>query len=74
VEKGGTRGKRTRAEPVAALYEQGRVHHVGLHSKLEDEFCTFMVDTKKSPNALDAAVYALGEILVQAEEPGFSFA
>ena len=35
------RGKYQRAEPAAALYEQGRVHHVGCHAALEDQMCTF---------------------------------
>ena len=37
-----SRGKVTRAEPIAALYEQGRVHHVGLFSELEDQMCSFV--------------------------------
>jgi hypothetical protein len=37
-----SRGKRTRAEPIAALYEQGRAHHVGVFSKLEDQMCSWV--------------------------------
>jgi hypothetical protein len=51
-----SRGKFTRAEPVAALYEQKRVHHVGSMPKLEDEMTTW-VQGEKSPNALDAMVW-----------------
>jgi len=52
-----TRGKQVRAEPVAALYEQGRVHHVGQLAKLEDELTTW-VPGMKSPNRLDACLVA----------------
>lgn len=54
-------GKQTRAEPIVSLYEQGRAHHVGLHTKLEDEQCTWE-QGKKSPNRLDACVWALTEL------------
>jgi phage terminase large subunit-like protein len=39
-----SRGKAARAEPVSALYEQGRVHHIGTFSKLEDQMCAFTSD------------------------------
>lgn len=51
-----SRGKLLRAEPIAALYEQGRVHHVGYHIGLEDEM-TSWIQGSKSPNALDAMVW-----------------
>ena len=57
-----TRGKHLRAEPVAALYEQGRVHHVGAFAALEDELCDFGLDglsNGRSPDRLDALVWAL---------------
>ncbi len=57
-----TRGKWLRAEPVAALYEQGRVHHVGAFPALEDELCDFGLDglsSGRSPDRLDALVWAL---------------
>lgn len=73
VEKGGNRGKRTRAEPIAGLYEQGRIHHVGLFAGLEDELCGYCLDSPTSPNAMDAAVYALGELMLR-ERASFSFA
>ncbi len=61
-----SRGKLTRAEPVAALYEQGRVHHVGVHQYLEDEMCTWIPgDPKiKSPDRVDALVWACTEVLM----------
>ena len=55
-----TRGKMVRAEPIAALYEQGRVHHVGCFSKLEDQMCDWDPATaQKSPDRMDALVWAL---------------
>ena len=60
-----TRGKRTRAEPISALYEQGRVHHVGTFELLEDQQCTWNPDTDlKSPDRMDALVWALTELLI----------
>lgn len=60
-----SRGKRTRAEPVAALYEQKRVHHVGGLAKLEDEMCTWStLDDAPSPNRMDALVWALTELML----------
>lgn len=53
-----TQGKRTRAEPIAALYEQGRVHHVGMFAQLEDQMCSWLPG-EKSPDRLDALVWAL---------------
>jgi phage terminase large subunit-like protein len=57
-----SRGKLTRAEPIAALYEQHRVHHVGAFGKLEDEMCDYTPLTTKSPNRMDALVWALWEL------------
>lgn len=54
-----TRGKLTRAEPVAALYEQGRVHHLGCFPALEDQMVTWTPDEERSPDRLDALVWAL---------------
>ena len=56
-----SRGKATRAEPVSALYEQGRVHHVGTFAKLEDEMCQW-TPGDKSPNRMDALVWAITEL------------
>jgi phage terminase large subunit-like protein len=58
-----SRGKYARAEPVAALYEQGRVHHVGKLARLEDEMTTYVPGVSKgSPNRMDALVWALTEL------------
>ncbi len=58
-----TRGKMVRAEPVAALYEQGRVHHVGVFPELETQMCTYTGDRPNpSPDRLDALVWGLSEI------------
>jgi phage terminase large subunit-like protein len=57
-----TRGKRLRAEPVAALYAQGRVRHASPFPALEDEMCAFGADglaNGRSPDRLDALVWAI---------------
>jgi len=59
-----SRGKRTRAEPVAALYEQGRAHHVGFFPDLEDQLCSWVPDVGSSPDRLDALVWALTELVI----------
>lgn len=60
-----TRGKAVRAEPIAALYETGRVHHVHSFARLEDELCS-MTNTgylgRGSPNRVDALVWVLTEL------------
>jgi hypothetical protein len=56
-----SRGKATRAEPVAAIYEQGRAHHVGVFGQLEDEMCLWMPGDA-SPNRMDALVWAVTEL------------
>lgn len=61
-----TRGKVVRAEPISALWEQGRGHVVGCLAKLEDQMCSFTTDTKKSPDNLDAMVWAATELNVGA--------
>lgn len=58
-----TRGKLIRAEPVAALYEKGRVHHVGEFPLLEEEMISFAPGTAvHSPDRMDALVWALTEL------------
>jgi phage terminase large subunit-like protein len=64
-----SRGKVARAEPAAALYEQGRVHHVGQFSKLEDQMLSFTSDFDRSragysPDRVDALVWALTDLLI----------
>jgi phage terminase large subunit-like protein len=60
------RGKYTRAEPVAALYEKGMVHHVGLFPVLEDEQCQWE-QGEDSPNHLDALCWLLTELMLGGE-------
>jgi phage terminase large subunit-like protein len=64
-----SRGKRTRAEPVAALYEQGRVSHVGEHAELEDQMVVFVPDQSEgSPDRVDALVWGLSELFLENKE------
>ena len=65
-----TRGKRLRAEPVAALYEQGRVHHVGTLAALEDQQASFTGDGGDHDDRVDALVHALTELVVDSAGPG----
>jgi hypothetical protein len=62
-----TRGKYTRAEPVAAIFEQGRGHMVGFFPDLEDELCSW-VPGDNSPNRLDAMVWAYTELMLEGKE------
>ncbi|RST80106.1 ATP-binding protein [Aquibium carbonis] len=68
-----TRSKHTRAEPVAALYEQRRVHHAARFPALEDEMCDFGpngLSSGHSPDRLDALVWAITELMLRgAPEP-----
>jgi len=62
-----TRGKWLRAEPVAALYAQGRVRHTGVFQALEDEMCDFGPDglsSGRSPDRLDALVWAIAALML----------
>ncbi len=64
-----TRGKWLRAEPVSALYTQGRVAHVGRHAALEDQMCQLAADGRvggRSPDRVDALVWAITELLLKA--------
>jgi len=65
-----TRDKQTRAMPFAALYERGRVHHLGLFAELEDQMCQYD-GSGASPDRMDALVWALAELvpLTKASEP-----
>jgi predicted phage terminase large subunit-like protein len=64
-----SRGKLVRAEPVSALFEQNRVKIAGSFPKMEDELCTYC-GTGKSPNLLDAAVWALTELALASRTDG----
>jgi phage terminase large subunit-like protein len=57
------RGKIVRAEPISALYEQGRVKHAGIFTDLEDQMCTY-AGGGDSPDRLDATVYALSDLML----------
>ena len=62
-------GKSARAEPVAALYEAGRVRHAGMFPALEDELCGLMAGGRyqgptRSPDRADALVWALTELML----------
>ncbi|NVK33128.1 MAG: DNA-packaging protein [Rhodobacteraceae bacterium] len=62
-----SRGKYARAEPVAMLYDQGRVHHVGAYPDLEDEMTDFGpagLSNGRSPDRLDALVWALSDLML----------
>ena len=65
-----SRGKVVRAEPVAALYQQGRAHHIGTFPQLEDQMTNFTSDIDRaaagySPDRVDALVWAFTELLVE---------
>lgn len=63
-----SRGKITRAEPISALYEQGKCHHVGYFGVLEDQMCEYDPKTSKfSPDRMDALVWGFTELMT---EPG----
>ena len=57
-----TRGKLVRAEPIQALYEQEKVHHVGSFPELESQMVSYTGETTESPDRLDALVWGLSEI------------
>ena len=64
-----SRGKYLRAEPVSALYDEGRVAHVGEFPELERQMCDFAADglaNGKSPDRLDALVWAITELMLTA--------
>lgn len=69
-----SQGKAARAEPVAALYETGRVRHVGAFPALEDELCGLVAGGAyqgpgRSPDRADAAVWALSELMLSTRAP-----
>lgn len=62
-----SRNKYPRAEPVAALYEQGRVFHAAAFNELEDQLVSWTPESGTSPDRLDALVWSLTELMVDAE-------
>lgn len=67
-----SRGKAARAEPIAALYEQGRVHHVGTFAALEDQMCTWTPKSGGSPDRVDAMVWALTALMLDTDDEPLS--
>ncbi len=68
-----SRGKRVRAEPISAMYEQGKIHHVGIFPQLEDQMCSFTPDTEESPDRVDALVWAMTDLMCQDDSGWGSF-
>ncbi|MBB4198584.1 ATP-binding protein [Rhodoblastus sphagnicola] len=73
-----SRGKFARAEPVAALYEQGRVKHCGVFARLEDQMCAMTPDFDRSrsgysPDRVDALVWAVTALALSQESGGGVF-
>jgi phage terminase large subunit-like protein len=69
-----SRGKIVRAEPIAALYEQGRVSHVGEFSEMEDQLCNMTgagFIGEGSPDRADALVWALSELMLEPKRTAF---
>lgn len=63
-----TRGKATRAEPIAALYEKGIIFHKRPFHALEDQMCSFVPgSTRKSPDRIDALVWGFTELFLERE-------
>jgi predicted phage terminase large subunit-like protein len=60
-----SRGKAIRAQPVSALYEQGKVSHCGVFAELEEQLTSWTPESGTSPDRLDALVWALTELLVK---------
>jgi predicted phage terminase large subunit-like protein len=60
-----SRGKVVRAEPIAALYEQGRVHHAGEFDRLEEQMREYVPDDGMSPDRMDALVWACTDLMVR---------
>lgn len=64
-----SRGKQVRAQPVAALYEQGKIDHVEVFPELEEQLVTWTPESGKSPDRLDALVWGFTELFLQEPEP-----
>lgn len=67
-----SRGKKARAEPIAALDEQGRIHHVGTFPTMEDQMCSWISNgAQASPDRIDARVWGFTELMLgkKASEP-----
>jgi len=69
-----TRGKHVRAEPIAALYEQGKIRHAEPFAQLEDQMCSFMIDSDRksqgySPDRVDALVWGFTDLFPDLVRP-----
>ena len=62
------RSKQARAEPITVLYEQGRVHHVGLFADLEQQMCSWVPGQGESPDRLDALVWDVWALVLEPVE------
>lgn len=64
-----SRGKTKRAEPISAMYEQGRIHHVGSFAKLEDQMCAWNPqlsdEEQDSPDRMDALVWGFSSLMLK---------
>ena len=69
-----TKGKFIRAEPIYALYEQGKIFHVGLHPVLERQMCMFTTDSTKSPDRVDSLVWGFTELFPSKKQASWSVA
>ena len=63
-----SRGKDARAEPVAALYEQGRVYHAKEFVELENQLCLWVPEDTWSPDRLDALVWAISDLMLRVRD------
>lgn len=67
-----SKGKLVRAEPISALYEQGRIHHVGTFPILEDQMCDYNpLTSKDSPDRMDSAVWGFTELMLAQSATGW---
>ena len=66
-----TRGKIVRAEPISALYEQNKVHHIGSFPVLEDQMISYTGSFQTSPDRLDALVWGLSELSKSSGNPNW---
>jgi len=64
-----SRGKQARAQPVAALYEQGKIDHIEAMPELEEQLVTWTPESGQSPDRLDALVWAITELFLEEPEP-----
>ena len=63
-----SRGKEARAEPISALYEHGKIHHIGFFEDLEEQMCTWVPGKGNSPDRVDALVWAFTELMLEGKK------